>query len=151
VAVERHYPKWLLKAFAAGTVLFVVAQVIAGLTLRTTTYPIVAFPMFAESPKVEVQPYIDVVTADGATHRATPADFGVERDQLRFFVGRNLAGADKTLRMGVSDKLAIMGGLWAKKHGQPVVRAVKLSFEEHTLDGSNKVTVEQIASWTAAP
>ena len=148
-AVERHYPRWVLRAFGAATVLFVVAQAFAGLTLRTTTYPIVAFPMFAESPKVQVLGIVDVVTSDGVNHRATPADFGVTSDQLKFYIERNIANPDKTLHMGVPRKLKTLGDLWSKRHANASVSAVKLNFEEHTLDGSNKVTVEPVASWLA--
>jgi hypothetical protein len=148
--VTRRYPRLILRLFAVGTVLFVLAQVFAGLTLRTTTYPIVAFPMFAESPKVQVLGLIDVVTTDGVSHAATPADFGVTSDQLKFYIERNIANPDKTLHMNVPRKLQTLGELWSTRHGGASVGAVKLSFEEHSLDGSNKVTVEPVASWAAS-
>jgi hypothetical protein len=54
--VERTYAKWVMTIMAAGTVLFVLAQLFVGLTLRTLTYPVVAFPMFADAPKFEIEP-----------------------------------------------------------------------------------------------
>ena len=148
--VERKYPKWLILAMSGVTLLFVLAQLGVGLTLRTLTYPVVAFPMFADAPKVEIDPVIVATTADGATHRLTWSDFGIEHDQLDFYISRAIAANDGTLRMGATQKLRFLGAEWAAKHGNPVVNSVSITFDEHALDGSGKVTDIPIATWKAS-
>jgi hypothetical protein len=150
IVVERSYAKWFMTIMTVGTVLFVLAQLFVGLTLRTLTYPVVAFPMFADAPKFEIDPVLTAVTADGVTHHLTWSDFGVTHDQLNFYVNRKIALNDGTLRMGASDKLQFLGQEWAAKHGNPVVSAVSISFSKHALDGSGKVTVVPIDTWKAS-
>jgi hypothetical protein len=147
--VERTYPKWLLFAMAIATALFVVAQLGVGLTLRTLTYPVVAFPMFADAPKVEIDPVIVATTADGGTHVLSPHDFGIAPDQLNFYINRKIAANDGTARMGAPQKLQFLGAEWAAKHGNPVVTSVSMTFDEHALDGSGKVTDVPIVAWKA--
>jgi hypothetical protein len=148
--VARSYAKWVMTIMTAGTALFVVAQLFVGLTLRTLTYPVVAFPMFADAPKFEIDPLLTATTADGVTHHLTFGDFGITHDQLNFYVNRKIALNDGTLRMGASDKLQFLGQQWAAKHGNPVVSAVSISFSKHALDGSGKVTVVPIDTWKAS-
>jgi hypothetical protein len=133
-----------------GTALFIVAQLAVGLTLRTLTYPVVAFPMFADAPKFEIEPVLTAVTADGVTHQLTWSDFGLTHDELNFYVNRKIARNDGTLQMGASDKLRFLGQEWAAKHGNPVISAVSISFSKHALDGSGRVTVVPVDSWKAA-
>jgi hypothetical protein len=149
VVVERKYPKWLMAAMAVCTAIFVVSQLGVGLTLRTLTYPVVAFPMFADAPKVEIDPDINAVTADGVTHHLTWSDFGLTHDQLNFYVNRKIALNNHELRMGAPEKLKFLGEQWAAKHGNPTLKSVSLSFDEHALDGSGVVTKVPIVSWTA--
>jgi hypothetical protein len=148
--VERTYPKWLIFAMSVATALFVVAQLGVGLTLRTLTYPVVAFPMFADAPKVEIDPVIVATTADGATHHLTWSDFGVAHDQLNFYINRKIAANDGTVRMGAPQKLQFLGAQWAAKHANPVVTSVSMTFDEHALDGSGKVTAVPILTWKAS-
>jgi hypothetical protein len=148
--VERRYPKWLMLAMSGITVLFVLAQLGVGLTLRTLTYPVVAFPMFADAPKVEIDPLIVATTADGVTHRLTWTDFGIQQDQLNFYINRKIASDNGTLRMGATQKLKFLGAQWAAKHGNPAVSSVSITFDEHALDGSGKVTAVPIATWKAS-
>jgi hypothetical protein len=148
--VERAYAKWLMTIMAVGTVLFVLAQLFVGLTLRTLTYPVVAFPMFADAPKFEIEPVLTAVTADGVVHKLTFGDFGLTHDQLNFYVNRKIALNDGTLRMGASDKLQFLGQEWATKHGNPVLSSVSISFSKHALDGSGKVTVVPVDTWKAS-
>jgi hypothetical protein len=145
--VERSYPRWLMLAISGATVLFVLAQLGVGLTLRTLTYPVVAFPMFADAPKVEIEPVITAVTADGAAHVIAPSDLGLVHDQVNFYITREIAKNNGTVHMGAPDKLKFMGSLWAAKHGNPVVTSVSMVFDEHALDGSGKVTAVPIVSW----
>lgn len=148
--VERTYPKWLITAMAILTALFLLAQLGIGLSLRTLTYPVVAFPMFDDAPKVEIDPVIVATTADGATHVLSWNDFGIARDQLNFYINRAIAGNDGTLRMGATQKLKFLGAQWAAKHGNPVITSVSMTFDEHALDGHGKVTAVPIVAWKAS-
>jgi hypothetical protein len=148
--VQRTYPKWLILAMGVLTALFVLAQLGVGLTLRTLTYPVVAFPMFADAPKVEIDPVIVATTADGASHVLAPSDFGIVHDQLNFYINRKIASDDGTVRMGATQKLQFLGAEWAAKHGNPTVTSVSITFDEHALDGSGKVTAVPIATWKAS-
>ena len=148
--VQRRYPKKLIALLGIGTLLFVIAQLIAGLTLRTVTYPIVAFPMFADSPKYEIEPDINAVTADGVSHHLTWSDFGLTHDQLNFYVNRKIALNDGTLHMGAPQKLEFLGKEWAAKHGNPKLTEVSMSFDKHVLDGTGTVTKEPIVAWKAS-
>lgn len=130
-----------------ATALFVVAQLGIGLSLRTLTYPVVAFPMFDDAPKVEIDPVIVATTADGATHVLTYSDFGLAHDQMNFYISRKIAANDGTVRMGAPQKLQFLGAQWAAKHGHPVVTSVAMTFDEHALDGSGKVTAVPIVTW----
>jgi hypothetical protein len=147
--VERTYPKWLMTAMAIGTALLILGQLGVGLTLRTLTYPVVAFPMFADAPKVEIDPVIVATTADGATHVLTYSDFGLAHDQLNFYINRKIATNDGTVRMGAPQKLQFLGAQWAAKHGNSVVTSVSMTFDEHALDGSGRVTAVPIVAWKA--
>jgi hypothetical protein len=148
--VERRYPKWLITLVSLGTALYVVAQLGAGLTLRTSTYPVVAFPMFADSPTVDVEPVVTVVTADGVTHPVMPHDVGLTADQLKFFVQRKIAANNGTIQMGAQSHMQFLGQQWAKKYGNPALKSVSLTFDEHLVDGSGRVNVVPMVTWKAA-
>jgi hypothetical protein len=147
--VSRKYPKWLMAAMGLGTAGFVVAQLFAGATLKTSTYPVVSFPMFADSPNVDIEPQLTAVTADGVTHHMSWQDFGLTHDQLKFFVQRKIAANDGTVQMGAKSKLQFLGDEWRAKHGDPQLTSVSLSFQEHVLDGSGRVDVVPIVTWTS--
>ena len=143
------HASWVVPAVSALTMAWVVAQLFAGVTMRTGTWPIAGFPMFRDTPTAHVDHDLVATTESGRRVPMKASDFGLQRLQLNRYLGEHVVRGGE-LRMMADEAMGRVISLWNATHGDDPAVEVRLIEVRTLFPAGSGTTSETLAEWEAS-
>jgi hypothetical protein len=152
------FRRWLIIAISAGTALWAVAQLTAGIKINNDPWPVTGFPMFKNTRTVAFHTDLFVRTRSGQTRQLQPTDYNLPRMGAAFkhLFEPPTKGHPPVAMPGGERRLGKIIAIWNDAHpGDPAV-AARVSVKVYSLSPNGKglfatrdkrVQVYQPVSW----
>ncbi len=145
----RPRSRRVIRLLTVATLGYLAVQLAVGLTLRTDTWPVAGFPMFADAPTEHDEAHLAVIDSTGKHMNVVPPQLGITRDELAFWVGRHVAGAGGVLLPNGTAALGNLARAWHERY-PTALRQITLTQTVTDLVHHRPDFTRTVATWTAS-
>lgn len=135
---------------SAATGLWLFAQLVAGITMDNTTWPITGFGMFRGTATEQLTTQLIAETRSGRTLLLDHSDLGLPRkNQLGSYVRRRLEPGPTSFGPNAHAALARLAEIYNARHSDDPAVALTVVVDIHPLSAGVPVRRGPVLSWSA--
>lgn len=135
-------------AVSLATVVWLVAQLAAGLLMVVSTWPVAGFPMFSETRSTVFERRLAVRTRSGNEVAVRPADFGLDELQLLNYQ-RAIVHDAGMVRQEPAERLGMLAAVWSRAHPEDPVVSMTMTHVEYQEGPGSRPSSPKVFRWTA--